>query len=119
MTIDADGGTGSLAICGKIKYNVKNWLENTDPICWDEVSQSQHDYPFNAGPFGEAFANNTRCFKGSVCHGLHVDAASDLQPLEGEAYLGIDHTLPMSGYAQGLLAKRLRTTFEIQTAFVP
>ena len=118
-TLDEKGGVGGLGLCGKMRTSVKNWLEKTDPDCWDQIGDSQHDYPFGMGPFGETFATNARCFLNSRTHGLLVDEGSDMKPLDGEAYISIDHTLPMTGLAQGLLAKRLRSTFEIQTAFVP
>lgn len=60
-----DSGAGSIALDGRKKQAVRNWMERTCPKAFDEVVRSTHNLPFNLGPFGEACALCTSCFLGS------------------------------------------------------
>ena len=75
-----DSGAGSIALDGRKKQAVRNWMERTCQKAFDEVVRSTHDLPFNLGPFGEAFALCTSCFLGSKAN---LDA---LPTADGVAY---------------------------------
>ena len=116
---DKTSGTGSIALSGKMKVAVRNWLERCSDAAWNEVMKSQHDFPFNLGPFGEVFATNFRCFADSVVATHTADSTCDLVPMQSETYILIDWKLPLTGYAQTLLTKRMRHDFAGQTSCVP
>ena len=71
-----DSGAGSIALDGRKKQGVRNWMERTSANAFDEVLRSTHDLPFNLGPFGESFGLSQLCFLGSKAN-LEAMSGSD------------------------------------------
>lgn len=100
---------------------VKNFLEKTAQGAWDTLIASTHDTAWAYGPFGEQFGTFTFAFLGST---VGLQAASPLEgdeglsPLPNEPFLTIDWNLPMTGAAQEMLFKRVRSVFDRTTQSV-
>ena len=62
----ADSGSGSIALDGRKRQGVRNWMERTCSEAYEEVLKSCHDIAFNLGPFGEVFSYTNICFLRSV-----------------------------------------------------
>ena len=85
----ADSGSGSIALDGRKRQGVRNWMERTCSEAYEEVLKSCHDIAFNLGPFGEVFSYNNICFLRSVSgmEALSGDPEMAQAPLPGEAFV--------------------------------
>ena len=114
-----ESGAGGIALDNRRAAAVKNWLEKTAPEAFQVVEASTHDLPFALGAFGETMASYSFLFLGSVGTGYSSSATCELSPMDNEAYIPIDWTLPMSALAQTILFHRIQSTFNRETALVP
>ena len=112
------GGAGSIALDGKKKVAIVNWISKTGDTGWSHVESAGHDYPFNLGPYGEQFASSSVYFVGSkvVCS---ADASATMLPLDMEGYLDVDWNLPLTEAAQGMLFQRFRSDFTRHSRGIP
>jgi len=85
----ADSGSGSIALDGRKRQGVRNWMERTCSEAYEEVLKSCHDIAFNLGPFGEVFSYTNICFLRSVSgmEALSGDPEMPQAPLPGEAFV--------------------------------
>ena len=112
-------GVGSLALGGRMKVAVRNWLYKTDARAWARIVSSTHDLPFALGPFGEHFAANLRCFLSSISP-MENEPTTDIdQPLEGEPFITLDYKLILTPDGQYLLFQRICNDFDHMTAMLP
>ena len=58
----SQSGSGSVALDGRKRQGVKNWVDRCSPRAFEEVLKSTHDLAYNLGAFGEGFSVNTMCF---------------------------------------------------------
>jgi len=81
-----ESGSGSIALDGRKKMGVRNWVESCSPEAYDVVLNSMQDLPYLLGPFGESFAYTNLYFLGSKA-GLDTnpDTNSVDGPMEGES----------------------------------
>ena len=81
-----ESGSGSIALDGRKKMGVRNWVERCSPEAYDVVLNSMQDLPYLLGPFGESFAYTNLYFLGSKA-GLDTnpDTNSVDGPMEGES----------------------------------
>ena len=80
-----ESGAGSIALNGKKKFGVRNWIERCCPEAYQVVLSSLQDLPYLLGPFGETFAYTNMCFltsKASLEANPDTNAVDG--PLEGE-----------------------------------
>ncbi len=83
----SESGMGSIALDGRKRQGVRNWMEKTSPECYEEVLKSTHDLPFGLGPFGEVFSYTNHCFLRSAA-GLEGIDSEDLEgPLANEHFV--------------------------------
>lgn len=112
-------GSGNVTIDNRKAVAIKNWMEKTSDAVTQLVESTQHDVPFNAGPFGETLSQMNFLFLGSSSPvALSASASSGLTPLEGEATILIDYDLTLTESAQFLLFARICRDFEVSTALV-
>ena len=112
------GGAGCVSLPPKMEFAVKRWLEQCDPEALDVVGKSNDDIPFNLGGFGEKWAMDESMFLGSKVK-LAADPESSLVPLDGEASITVDWSLPLGPLGQKLLYKRSHAQFKKLTPCVP
>ncbi|CAJ1438354.1 unnamed protein product [Effrenium voratum] len=110
-------GSGSMVIDQKKSRAIRHWMEKTGPATWALVEASQHDQPFNLGPFGEAFAGTASMFVGSTVAGFSI-LDTELEPLQDEGYISLDWALPLSEAGQFILFQRVVTDFQKASALV-
>ena len=75
-----ESGAGSIALDGRKRQGVRNWMEKTSLESYEEVLRSTHDLPFGLGPFGEVFSYTNHCFLRSSAgmEGIESDADGPL-----------------------------------------
>lgn len=117
MFQDSAGG-GSIKIDNRKAAAIKSWMERCSPVL-SLVEVSQHDIPFNAGPFGESLAMVPWLFLDSTSPvALSANAGSGLAALDGEAVVSVDWLLTMTPEAQIILFERIQSDFNSATALV-
>ena len=80
-----ESGSGSIALDGKKKMGVRNWVERCSPEAYQVVLSSLQDLPYLLGPFGETFAYTNMCFLTSKASlEANPETNSVDGPLEGE-----------------------------------
>lgn len=118
MFQDSAGG-GSIKIDNRKAAAIKSWMERCSPAVLSLVEVSQHDIPFNAGPFGESLAMVPWLFLDSTSPvALSANAGSGLAALDGEAVVSVDWLLTMTPEAQIILFERIQSDFNSATALV-
>ena len=81
-----ESGSGSVALDGRKKMGVRNWVERCSPEAYQVVLSSLQDLPYLLGPFGEAFAYTNMYFLTSKAgFDPNPDTNSIDGPLEGES----------------------------------
>ena len=90
-------GVGTIALDGRKRQAVKNWVERTSPAAFEVVRKSCDDLPFSQGPFGEGFACTNLVFIGSKAN-LESNPVTDEteRPLPAEAYIEVSWHWPFS-----------------------
>lgn len=86
-----ESGTGSIALDGRKRQGVRNWLDRCCPAAYEEVLHSTHDLAFNLGAFGEAFSYTNSCFLTSTVDTVPVsDGPTPASvPLPEEGYVEV------------------------------
>lgn len=102
---------------GKKQYAIKHWLELTCDQAKREVEISLKDGPFQFGPWGEALSVMKFLFLNSTVQLLCLPDGS-IAPVNGEASVALDWSLPMTALAQEILFCRIRTSFEKATTII-
>ena len=83
-----ESGAGCVALDGRKKQAVRNFVERCSPSAYDVVLKSTHDLPYLLGAFGENFAYNAQCFLTSKGHlDPHSTGVSMDGPLPGEPFV--------------------------------
>eukprot|EP00435_Cladocopium_sp_Y103_P024807 s2323_g6.t1 len=89
----------------------------------NEMVSSTHDLPYQMGPYGEAFCQLPFVFVGSTVKleplPMAIDPEVQLCPLPNESFVTLDWSLPLTEFAQELLWRRVRKTFDRATGMVP
>ena len=102
---------------------MKNLLENTGAGAMNEMVSSTHDLPYQMGCYGEAFCQLPFVFVGSTVRleplPMAIDPEVQLCPLPNESFVTLDWSLPLTEFAQELLWRRVRRTFDRATGMVP
>eukprot|EP00435_Cladocopium_sp_Y103_P019166 s4234_g4.t1 len=112
-------GSGSVKIDNKKANGIRHWMERTDGKALALVESTQHDVPFNMGPFGEALSQISWLFLGSGSPVQLVASANcGLAPLDGEGTVTIDWELPLTAWGQFLLFSRIIADFTTSTSLV-
>jgi len=112
-------GAGSLVIDGKKMFAIKHWMELTGDGARSQVQTALRDNPFQYGPWGETLSVLKPLFLKSVMNMASIpQSATSMSPLEGEATITLDWTLPMDEWSQEILFQRIRLHFDKATAIV-
>lgn len=112
------GGSGTLAIDSKKVWGIKHWMEKSSQQAHAVVHKTLLDYPFQYGPYGEAFSLTPQMFLGSQAEETVANPQASLAPLSGEANISIDWALPLDGNSQAWLLSRVHLAFQKATAIV-
>lgn len=84
-----ESGTGSIALDGRKRQGVRNWLDRCCQAAFNEVLQSTHDLAYNLGPFGEVFSYTNSCFLTSTIDSDGAAGGDQEGPLPGEGYVEV------------------------------
>ncbi|CAL1152126.1 unnamed protein product [Cladocopium goreaui] len=111
-----ESGAGSIALDGKKKFGVRNWIERCCPEAYQVVLSSLQDLPYLLGPFGETFAYTNMCFLTSKASlEANPDPNAVDGPLEGEGSVEVDWSLTMTPTAQTMFFQKVRAMFSRAT----
>ena len=84
-----DTGVGSIALDGRKRQGVRNWLDKCCEKAYQEVLVSTHDIAFGLGAFGESFSYTNSCFLRSTVTLDTAGAECPDAPLSGEGYVEV------------------------------
>ncbi|CAK9035455.1 unnamed protein product [Durusdinium trenchii] len=116
----SETGSGTIALDNRKKQGVRNFMDRTCPLAFQEIAKSCNEMAFGQGPFGEAFACCNICFLQSKAN-LDANPQTDEtdHPMTGEPFLEVDWQLPMTPAAQLLLFQKVRAMYARSTAGIP
>ena len=82
-----------------------------------QLIEKRHDIAFALGPCGESLAQIPWLFVGSTVT-LTAEGGEELTPLDGETWISLDWSLPLSPFAHNILFERIKADFETATGLV-
>ena len=105
--------------CLTPKNGIGNYTFKCSQGAYNEVAQSQHDYPYSLEPFSEHVACHCAwVFLGSVVD-MVADTGCSFVPGTSEAFVQVNWNLPLGADAQTALFARMRLDFDRETTGIP
>lgn len=93
-------------------------MESCSQEALNVVNMTLQDYPFQFGPYGEAFACLGQMFLDSASEENLANPQCAMEPLAGEATITINWELPLNGKSQEALFMRINIAYQKATALV-